>query len=144
MILDLYRHPEIHFYFLLQHLILIFILLLTLLLLSFTQMEFKREVLVPGSGPRPKRGQAVRVHYTGKLTNGKVFDSSVSRGEPFVFHVGKGEVIKGWDEGVAQMSVGEKCILTCPPNYAYGPRGFPPVIPPNSTLLFEVELLALL
>ena len=110
----------------------------------FFEMEFKREVIKPGKGPCPKKGQRVRVHYTGKLTNGKVFDSSVSRGEPFVFRVGAGEVIRGWDEGVAQMSVGEKCILTCPPNYAYGPRGFPPVIPPNSTLLFEVELLALL
>lgn len=79
--------------------------------------------------------------YVGTLTNGNKFDSSRDRGRPFQFKLGQGQVIRGWDEGVAQMSIGEKATLTCSPDYAYGARGFPPVIPPNSTLVFEVELL---
>uniref|UniRef100_A0A3Q3KYA0 peptidylprolyl isomerase n=1 Tax=Mastacembelus armatus TaxID=205130 RepID=A0A3Q3KYA0_9TELE len=75
------------------------------------------------------------------LTNGQKFDSSRDRGEPFKFKLGVGEVIRGWDEGVAQMSCGEVAMLTCSPDYAYGARGHPPVIPANSTLIFEVELL---
>lgn len=75
------------------------------------------------------------------MTDGKKFDSSRDRGKPFQFTLGGGEVIKGWDEGVAQMTKGEKSLLTCTPDYAYGPRGYPPVIPPNATLVFEVELL---
>lgn len=78
----------------------------------------------------------------GTLTNGSKFDSSRDRGKPFQFKLGQGQVIRGWDEGVAQMQLGEKCMLTCTPDYAYGARGFPPVIPPNSTLNFEVELLS--
>uniref|UniRef100_A0A7N8XZC9 peptidylprolyl isomerase n=1 Tax=Mastacembelus armatus TaxID=205130 RepID=A0A7N8XZC9_9TELE len=78
---------------------------------------------------------------TGTLTNGQKFDSSRDRGEPFKFKLGVGEVIRGWDEGVAQMSCGEVAMLTCSPDYAYGARGHPPVIPANSTLIFEVELL---
>jgi len=89
----------------------------------------------------PKPGQTVVVHYTGTLTNGKKFDSSRDRGSPFKFKLGKGEVIKGWDEGVAQMSVGQRAKLTCSPDYAYGAKGYPGVIPPNSTLIFDVELL---
>uniref|UniRef100_A0A3B4A361 peptidylprolyl isomerase n=1 Tax=Periophthalmus magnuspinnatus TaxID=409849 RepID=A0A3B4A361_9GOBI len=89
----------------------------------------------------PHRGQKVSVHYTGTLTNGEKFDSSKDRGRPFEFTLGQGEVIKGWDEGVAQMCVGEVARLTCTPDYAYGARGYPPVIPPNATLVFEVELL---
>uniref|UniRef100_A0A3P9PFH8 peptidylprolyl isomerase n=1 Tax=Poecilia reticulata TaxID=8081 RepID=A0A3P9PFH8_POERE len=77
----------------------------------------------------------------GTLTNGKKFDSSRDRGEPFTFKLGAGEVIRGWDEGVAQMSVGQLAKLTCSPDYAYGSRGYPPIIPANSTLIFEVELL---
>ena len=73
--------------------------------------------------------------------DGTVFDSSVKRGRPFEFTVGVGNVIKGWDEGVSQMKIGQKAILTCPPEYAYGPKGIPGAIPPNSTLIFEVELL---
>ncbi len=104
--------------------------------------SFKRDVIKEGNGTTfPKTGDKVTVHYTGTLTNGKVFDSSVTRDEPFQFSLGKGEVIKGWDTGVAQMSLGEKCKLTCPPSYAYGAGGYPPVIPPSATLLFEVELL---
>ena len=81
------------------------------------------------------------VHYTGTLTNGTKFDSSVDRGQPFQFTIGMGQVIKGWDEGMMKMSVGQTAKLTCTPDYAYGERGFPPVIPPASTLIFEVELL---
>ena len=87
------------------------------------------------------RGASVKVHYTGKLLNGTVFDSSVPRGQPFEFTVGVGQVIRGWDAGVTQMQKGQKAILTCPPEYAYGTRGAGGVIPPNATLIFEVELL---
>ncbi|TFY57132.1 hypothetical protein EVG20_g8658, partial [Dentipellis fragilis] len=83
----------------------------------------------------------VTIHYVGVLTDGKKFDSSRDRGAPFETEIGVGKVIKGWDEGVPQLSLGEKAILTATPDYAYGARGFPPVIPPNSTLKFEVELL---
>ncbi|XP_041847758.1 peptidyl-prolyl cis-trans isomerase FKBP1A-like [Melanotaenia boesemani] len=100
------------------------------------------ETIKPGDGKTfPKRGNTVTVHYVGTLTNGKKFDSSRDRGEPFQFKLGAGEVIRGWDEGVAQMSVGQLAKLTCSPDYAYGSRGYPPIIPANSTLIFEVELL---
>lgn len=98
--------------------------------------------LSPGDGQTfPKTGQTVVVHYTGTLENGTKFDSSRDRGVPFKFRIGRGEVIKGWDEGVAQLSVGERAKLTCSPDYAYGSRGHPGVIPPNSTLIFDVELI---
>ena len=99
------------------------------------------KVTRPGDGSSyPKKGQTVKVHYTGTLTNGKKFDSSRDRGKHFEFKLGAGQVIRGWDEGVAQMSKGEQAILTCTPDYAYGPNGYPGVIPPNATLIFDVEL----
>jgi len=91
----------------------------------------------------PKKGQTAVVHYTGTLADGKQFDSSRNRDKPFKFEVGRNQVIKGWDEGVAQMSVGERAILTCTADYGYGERGYPGVIPPNATLTFDVELIAL-
>jgi hypothetical protein len=99
--------------------------------------------LTPGKGPVAKPGDRVSVHYVGTLTDGKKFDSSRDRDKPFDFTLGQGQVIKGWDEGVAGMKVGEKRKLTIPPAMAYGPQGRPPVIPPNSTLIFEVELMAI-
>jgi len=89
----------------------------------------------------PKNGQVAVVHYTGTLDNGTVFDSSRTRGKPFKFVVGNGEVIRGWDEGVARLSVGQRAKLVCSPDYAYGSRGHPGVIPPNATLTFDVELI---
>jgi peptidylprolyl isomerase len=94
-----------------------------------------------GTGPTAMRGQKVNVHYTGWLTTGKKFDSSVDAGKPFSFTLGAGEVIKGWDEGVAGMKVGGKRQLRIPPDLAYGPRGAAGVIPPNATLIFDVQLL---
>jgi FKBP-type peptidyl-prolyl cis-trans isomerase len=94
-----------------------------------------------GPGPVAAAGQTVKVHYTGWLTNGKKFDSSVDRGEPFTFNLGGGQVIKGWDEGVAGMKVGGKRQLRIPPQLGYGDRGAGGVIPANATLIFDVELL---
>lgn len=92
-------------------------------------------------GHKCPNGAVAKVHYTGRLLDGTVFDSSRDRNTPFEFIVGVGEVIKGWDEGIAQMKVGQKAIITCPPAYAYGEHTVPNVIPPNSTLIFEVELI---
>ena len=101
------------------------------------------ETLATGSGPAAKSGDKVSVHYTGWLTNGTKFDSSRDRNEPFKFHLGAGQVIPGWDEGVAGMQSGGKRRLTVPAHLAYGPRGAGGVIPPNAVLIFEVELLAI-
>jgi len=106
-----------------------------------TSSGLKYVDLVIGKGATPKNGDTVYVHYTGWLTNGKKFDSSVDRGQPFSFALGRGQVIRGWDEGVASMRVGGKRKLTIPSELAYGSRGYPGVIPPNSTLVFDVELL---
>lgn len=103
--------------------------------------SLQKETLVAGNGPPAANGDTVVVHYTGWLEDGTKFDSSVDRGQPFSFTLGRGEVIPGWDAGVQGMQVGEKRRLTIPPNLGYGASGAGSVIPPNATLIFEVELL---
>jgi len=103
--------------------------------------KLKKDEMKAGTGTEAKSGNTVSVHYTGWLVNGTKFDSSVDRGQPFSFHLGKGEVIPGWDQGVQGMKVGGKRRLHIPSSLGYGPNGAPPVIPPNATLIFEVELL---
>jgi FKBP-type peptidyl-prolyl cis-trans isomerase FkpA len=106
-----------------------------------TPSGLKYEDLQPGDGAAAQAGQKAKVHYTGWLANGQKFDSSVDRNDPFEFTLGAGQVIRGWDEGVAGMKVGGKRRLTIPPELGYGVRGAAGVIPPNSALIFEVELL---
>ena len=102
------------------------------------------KILTPGTGTEhPTLASTVKVHYTGTLENGQKFDSSRDRGQPFEFHLGQGQVIKGWDEGVAGMRVGDKRRLIIPSDLGYGSRGAGGVIPPNATLIFEVELLGI-
>ena len=109
-----------------------------------TPSGLKYQEIVVGTGAQPQVGQTVVVHYTGWLTDGKKFDSSVDRGQPFKFVLGRGMVIKGWDEGLSTMKVGGKRKLTIPPELGYGPRGAGGVIPPNATLVFDVELIDVL
>ncbi|ARF58753.1 FKBP-type peptidyl-prolyl cis-trans isomerase [Streptomyces gilvosporeus] len=105
-------------------------------------MGVTREVIKAGDGKNfPKAGDSITMHYTGTLESGQKFDSSRDRNEPFVCDIGIGQLIKGWDEGVPQMSLGERAKLTITPDYGYGARGVPGVIPPHSTLIFDVELL---
>ncbi|MEQ2239405.1 Peptidyl-prolyl cis-trans isomerase fkbp1a, partial [Ilyodon furcidens] len=107
-------------------------------------MGVEIETITPGDGRTfPKKGQTCVVHYVGSLTDGRKFDSSRDRDKPFRFKIGKQEVIRGWEEGVVQMSVGQRAKLTCTPDYAYGNKGHPGIIPPNATLIFDVELLGL-
>jgi len=106
-------------------------------------MGMQTECIRVGSGDEAVTGKTVTVHYAGTLTDGKKFDASRDRGDKgFTFKLGAGAVIAGWDEGVVGMKIGEVRKLTIPPELAYGARGFPPVIPPNSTLVFEIELLS--
>ena len=106
-----------------------------------TESGLQYEDIVEGTGPSPRAGQSVTVHYVGTLTSGKKFDASRDRNQPFTFTIGRGQVIKGWDEGVMSMKVGGVRRLTIPPDLGYGARGAGGVIPPNATLVFEVELL---
>ncbi len=109
-----------------------------------TSMDLKIETLREGSGDRvTKKGDMISVHYTGTLTDGTKFDSSIDRGEPFSFTVGAGEVIRGWDEGLLGMKVGEKRRLTIPSEMGYGSRGAGALIPPDATLVFETELMGI-
>jgi len=105
-----------------------------------TDSGLRYRIFKEGTGPKPEKGDKVKVHYTGKLTDGTVFDSSKERG-PFEFKVGTGQVIRGWDEGVVDMKVGEVRELVIPPDLGYGSRGAGNLIPPDSTLVFEVEML---
>ncbi|OLY83021.1 FK506-binding protein 1 [Smittium mucronatum] len=98
--------------------------------------------ITPGDGVHfPKKGDKLSMHYTGTLENGTKFDSSRDRMKEFQFTIGVGQVIRGWDEGILKMSLGERAKLTITGDYAYGPRGYPGLIPPNATLIFDVELL---
>ena len=106
-----------------------------------TASGLKYTDLVVGTGPSPRHGQTAVVHYMGTLTDGKKFDSSRDRGQPFEFPVERGRVIKGWDEGILTMKVGVRRRLVIPPALGYGERGSPPNIPPNATLIFDMELL---
>jgi peptidylprolyl isomerase len=108
--------------------------------LETTPSGLKYSIDQPGTGATPQPGQTVTVHYTGWLTDGHKFDSSRDRGAPYEFAIGQGQVIKGWDEGVASMKVGEKRTLVIPPDLGYGPSGYGR-IPPNATLVFKLELL---
>jgi FKBP-type peptidyl-prolyl cis-trans isomerase len=109
-----------------------------------TASGLKYADLTVGSGPQPQPGQMCQVHYTGWLLDGTKFDSSVDRGQPFEFALGRGQVIKGWDEGVATMKIGGKRKLMVPPGLGYGASGTPGgPIPPNATLVFDVELLGI-
>jgi peptidylprolyl isomerase len=108
-----------------------------------TPSGLKYEVITAGTGATPKAGQTVIVHYTGTLDDGTKFDSSRDRNEPFKFKLGAGQVIKGWDEGLATMKVGDRRNLILPPELGYGARGAGGVIPPNATLIFDVELLGI-
>lgn len=114
------------------------------LITTTTMSDISIDRITPGDGKTfPKTGDLVTMHYDGTLENGKKFDSSRDRGKPFQTYIGVGQVIQGWDKGIPQLSLGEKARITIPGSLAYGPRGFPGLIPPNATLIFEVELLGI-
>jgi len=123
----------------------ILMFILSIMFLTFAtnlKAEFKTETIIQGSGSKAELGMRVQVHYTGKLVDGTVFDSSVPRGAPFVFTLGQRQVIQGWEKGILGMLVGETRILTIPPALAYGTSGAGDTIPPNATLIFDVQLIA--
>ena len=111
--------------------------------IKITESGLKYIVEVVGTGEQAVTGKTVSVHYTGKLLDGTVFDSSYKRGDPLEFQLGTERIIKGWNEGIAMMRVGGKAQLVIPPNLAYGASGAGGVIPPNATLIFDVELVAM-
>jgi FKBP-type peptidyl-prolyl cis-trans isomerase len=121
--------------------LLLLVALMALVITALRPQVTKAVDVKLGTGPAVKPGDEVVVHYVGRLVNGREFDSSKGRNEPFEFGVGRGMVIKGWDIGLVGMRPGGVRRLTIPPNEAYGESGAPPSIPPNSTLLFEIELL---
>ncbi len=108
---------------------------------AMTPGAVKIEIIKEGQGPLPQKGQTVAVHYTGTLSDGTKFDSSRDRNQPISFVLGAGRVIKGWDEAIAEMKVGTRAKITIPPAMGYGDRGAGGVIPPNATLIFDVELM---
>ena len=114
--------------------------------MTYTKTDSGLEYVITehGKGEQATAGNRIKAHYTGKLEDGTKFDSSVDRGEPFLFELGAGQVIKGWDEGFALMHVGDKAVLKIPPHLAYGESGAGGMIPPNATLIFEVELLEIM
>lgn len=137
-----------------KQLIIFFIILIILFNYAFAQDDLKEQdtiitnsglkyiIIEEGTGEQAQIGKAVEVHYIGMLTDGKIFDSSLERGVPIEFVLGKGQVIKGWDEGIALMNVGDKMKLIIPPELAYGEKGAGDVIPPDATLIFDVELIS--
>jgi len=110
---------------------------------SANRSEPAMEFTAKGTGAVPKPGDQVRVHYVGTFLDGKKFDSSRDRGQPFSFPLGKGRVIKGWDIAVAKMRVGDRCKVTIPFELAYGERGMPPTIPAKSDLVFDIEFIGI-
>lgn len=121
----------------------IIIILIVLVIFLIIYFNNSKKDTIENSSPGAKNGDIVTVHYVGKLIDGTKFDSSIDRGQPFSFTLGAGQVIQGWEDGLLGMKVGEKKELTIPPDLAYGEAGIPGVIPPNSTLIFEVELLSI-
>lgn len=107
-----------------------------------TASGLKYIMLHEGTGAKPTPGKSVSVHYTGYLTDGSKFDSSVDRGQPISFAIGKGQVIQGWDEGIMLLKAGSRARLIIPHELGYGAQGYPPVIPPSATLIFDVELVS--
>jgi rhodanese-related sulfurtransferase len=124
-----------------QKVFMLFLSATLIMIATNLKAELKTETIIQGSGSKAELGMRVQVHYTGKLVDGTVFDSSEPRGEPFIFTLGQRQVIQGWEEGILGMRVGETRILTIPPDLAYGTSGAGDIIPPNATLIFDVRLI---